>query len=77
MKAPGVKNLKLRTDYKLIVGQITNEYEAKKERMKRYLKLTSQLVNDFDDVKFEQIAQENNSTTDEVAKLALVEKALV
>lgn len=77
MKAPGVKNLKLRTDYKLIVGQITNEYEAKKERMKRYLKLTSQLVNDFDDVKFEQIAQENNSTTDEVAKLALVEEALV
>ena len=41
-KALGVKNLKLRIDSKLIVGQITNEYEAKEERMKRYLKLTNQ-----------------------------------
>ena len=36
-KALEVKNLKLRTKSKLIVGQITNEYEAKEERMKRYL----------------------------------------
>ena len=40
-KALGVKNLKLRIDSKLIVGQITNDYKAKEERMKRYLKLTS------------------------------------
>ena len=39
-KALGAKNLKLKTDSKLVVGQITNEYEAKEERMKRYLKLT-------------------------------------
>ena len=55
-KALGVKNLKLRTDSKLIVGQITNEYEAKEERMKRYLKLTNQLVDYFDDVRFKQIS---------------------
>ena len=40
-KALGIKNLKLKTNSKLIVGQITNEYEAKEERMKRYLKLTT------------------------------------
>ena len=69
-KAFGVKNLKLRSDSKLIVGQITNEYEVKEERMKRYLKLTSQLINDFDDVRFKQIPQENNLAADEVSKLA-------
>ena len=52
-KAIGIKNLKLRTDSKLIVGQINNENEAKKERMKRYLKLTNQLVDYFNDVRFE------------------------
>ena len=54
-KALGIKNLKSRTDSKLIVGQITNEYEAKEERMKRFLKLMTQLNDKFDDIKFEQI----------------------
>lgn len=35
--------------------------------MKRYLKLTDQLVDYFDDVRFAQILQENNSDTDKVA----------
>ena len=52
-KALGVKNLRLRTDSKLIVVKITNEYEAKEERMKKYLQLTSQLINEFDDVRLE------------------------
>ena len=44
--------------------------------MKRYLKLTTQLIDEFDDVKFEQIPRENNSATDEVANLASTEDAL-
>ena len=44
--------------------------------MKRYLKLTTQLIDEFDDVKFEQILRENNSATNEVAKLASTEDAL-
>ena len=44
VKALGIKNLKLRTDSKLVVRQITNEYEAKEERMKKYLKLTTNLL---------------------------------
>ena len=41
VKALGVKNLKLRTDFKLIVGQKTNEYKEKEERIQRYLRSTS------------------------------------
>jgi len=74
-KALGVKNLKLRIDSKLIVGQVTNEYKAKEERMKRYLRLMSQLFDDFDDVRFEQIPWENNLVANEVAKLASTEDA--
>ena len=74
-KALRVKNLKLKINSKLIVGQITNEYEAKEERMKSYLKLMSQLNDDFDDVIFEQIPWENNSAANEVAKLASTKDA--
>ena len=45
--------------------------------MKRYLKLTSQLIDDFDDVRFEQIPWENNSAADEVAKLVSTKDASV
>jgi len=51
VKALEIRNLKLNTDSKLVVGQLTKEYEAKENRMKRYLKLTSQLVSNFDDVR--------------------------
>ena len=41
VKALGVRNLKLNTNSKLVIGQMTNEYEAKEDRMKRYLTLTN------------------------------------
>ena len=47
--------LELNLDSKLVMGQITKEYEAKEDRMKRYLKLTSQLVSNFDDVRITQV----------------------
>ena len=75
VKALGIKNLKLRTDSKLVIRQITNEYEAKEERMKKYLKLTTQLINEFDDIKFEQIPRKNNSAANEVARLTSIEDA--
>ena len=74
-RALGVKNLRLRSDSKLIVGQITNEYEVKEERIKKYLQLKSQLINEFDNIKFELIPREENSVVDEVARLASIKDA--
>ena len=69
-KALGVRNLKLNSDSKLVTEQMNSEYEAKEDRMKRYLALTSQLISNFDDVKITQVPQEENSEADEVARLA-------
>ena len=74
-RALGVKNLRLRPNSKLIVGQITNEDEAKEERMKKYLQLTSHLIDEFDNVKLELIPREENLAVDEVARLASIEDA--
>ena len=43
-KAFGVKNLLIQSDLKLVIGQIRGEYEAKEERMQKYLKLTKHLT---------------------------------
>ena len=52
------------------MGQITNEYETKEDRMKMYLKLTSQLVSNFNDVSITQVPKEENFEADKVARLA-------
>ena len=51
-KALGAKNLLLQSDSKLIIGQIKEEYEAKEERMQKYLRLMKHLTHEFDRVEF-------------------------
>ena len=43
-KALAAKNLLLQSDLKLILGQIKEDYEAKEERMQKYLRLTKHLA---------------------------------
>ena len=52
---------------------MNNKYEAKEDRMKRYLALTNQLISNFDDVKITQVPREENSKADKVTRLALSE----
>ena len=51
-KALGAKNLLVQNDSKLVIRQIRGEYEAKEERMQKYLRLTRHLTQDFDIVEF-------------------------
>ena len=67
-KALGAKNLLLQSDSKLVIGQIKEEYEAKKERMQKYPRLTKHLTQEFDRVEFVQIPKSQNMLADEIAK---------
>nr|POF16974.1 retrovirus-related pol polyprotein from transposon 17.6 [Quercus suber] len=46
------------------------EYEAKEERMQKYLRLTKHLTQEFDEVEFVQIPRSQNMIADEVSKIA-------
>ena len=59
-KALGVKNLLIQSDSKLVVEQIKGEYEAKEERMQKYLKLTRHLTREFNEVEFIQVPRNQN-----------------
>ena len=73
-KALRAKNLLVQNDSKLVIGQIREEYEAKEERMQKYLRLTKHLTQEFDTVEFVQIPRSQNMGTNEVSKLASSEK---
>ena len=57
-----------------MVEQIKGEYEAKEERMQKYLRLTRHLTREFDEVEFIQVPRNQNALTDEISKLASLEE---
>ena len=69
-KALGAMNLLIQNDSKLVIGQIKGDYEAKEERMQKYVRLKRHLTQEFDKVEFAQIPKSQNMTADEVSKLA-------
>ncbi|XP_075663203.1 uncharacterized protein LOC142632739 [Castanea sativa] len=73
-KALGIKNLLIQSYSKLAIGQIRDEYEAKEERMQKYLKLTKYLAREFDKLDFAWIPRNQNMATDEVVKMASSEE---
>ena len=73
-KALGVKNLLIQSDLKLVIEQIKGEYEAKEERMQKYLRLTKHLTREFDEVEFIQVLRNQNTLADEISKLASLEE---
>ena len=73
-RALGAKNLLVQNDSKLVIGKIKGDYEAKEERMQKYVKLTKHLTREFDKVEFTQIPRSQNMMADEVSKLASPEE---
>ena len=54
-KALGARNLIVQVDSQLIIGQLKGDYEAKEERMQKYLKIVQRLSQHFDNLDFVQI----------------------
>ena len=69
-RALGIKHLLLQNDAKLVIGQIRGDYEAKEERMQKYLRLTKHLIQEFKGVEFEQVPRSQNTAADNISKLA-------
>ena len=64
----------IQSDLKLVVEQIKGEYEAKEERMQKYLRLTRHLTREFDEVEFVQVPRNQNVLADKISKLASSEE---
>jgi ribonuclease HI len=69
-KSMGIKALIVKSDSQLIVGQMKGEYEAKEDRMKKYLMVVKDLLTHFEKVELLQIPKEDNVAADRLARLA-------
>ena len=70
VKALGAKDLIIQVDSQLIIGQAKGDYEAKEERIQKYLKIVQQLLQHFDSLDFVQIPRAKNVEVDFLARLA-------
>ncbi|XP_028051260.1 uncharacterized protein LOC114255918 [Camellia sinensis] len=58
------------SDSKLVVNQVSGEYEARDERMAKYQALVCAEIKKFNAIRVEQINREENNMADELAGLA-------
>ena len=73
-KALRAKNLLVQSESKLVIGQIKEDYEAKEERMQKYLRLTKHQTQEFGKIEFVQIPRSQNMVANEVVKIASLEE---
>ena len=72
-KALGAKNLIIQADSQLIIEQVKGDYEAKEERMQKYLKIVKRLSQHFNSLDFVQIPRTKNAEAGFLARLALLD----
>ena len=60
----------------MVIGQVNGICEAKKDRMKKYLKKVVRLVKKFKEADFIQISREENVEADTLVKEASVNVAM-
>ena len=75
-KATGTESLVVYCDSQVVTSQVNRDYECKNERMKKYLELVKDRVNNLQ-VKFVQIPREENEHTDQLAKAASTEHMVI
>ncbi|XP_065630573.1 uncharacterized protein LOC112003347 [Quercus suber] len=75
-KSVEAKSLLVLGDSQLIIGQVNGMFEAKEERMRKYLNRVTRLVKKFEEVNFVQIPREENMEADALAKEASSSEAV-
>ena len=71
-KSLGAESVLVQGDSQLVISQVNGMYEAKEERMKKYLNKVRRLIKKFSEAHFVQIPREENMEADTLAKEALV-----
>ena len=71
-KSLGAESVLVQGDSQLVMGQVNGTYEAKEERMKRYLNKVRRLTKKFSEARFVQVPRKENVEADTLAKEASV-----
>lgn len=66
----GIEELIVYSDSQLVVNQLSEDYEARDERMQTYLALAKDLLKSFKGIRIEHVPRERNAHADTLASLA-------
>ena len=75
-KSVEAKSILVLRDSQLIMGQVTGVYEAKEERMRKYLSRIMRLMKRFEEANFVQVPREENVEVDTITKEALANESM-
>ena len=70
----GVSFIKINDDSKLIINQLSLQYDMKHEDLKPYFAYTQQLMERFDSVMLKHVPRTENKRVDALANLATILK---
>ena len=76
-KAVEASSVVLHSDSQVVIRHINRNYEAKGERMKKYLNLIKRWTNQTFEVKFLQVQRGENEHADRLAKIASTEHIVI
>ncbi|XP_038971607.1 uncharacterized protein Mb2253c-like [Phoenix dactylifera] len=66
----GVKNLRVFSDFQLVVNQISGDFEAREPAMQEYLRKVRDLISTLSSFHIQHIARTENLRADQLSKLA-------
>jgi len=69
-----ITNLTCKSDSRLVIGQLTEEYEVRETLLQRYFHFVKKLLNRFKEVSFQHIRRENDTRVDALSRLATVKQ---
>nr|XP_023900820.1 uncharacterized protein LOC112012668 [Quercus suber] len=75
-KSIEAKSLLVLGDSQLIIGQVNGVFEAKEERMRKYLDRVMRIIKKFEEVSFVQVPREENMEADALAREASAKEAI-
>ncbi|XP_068475223.1 uncharacterized protein [Phaseolus vulgaris] len=69
-----ITNIICKSDSRLVVGQLTGEYEVRETLLQQYFHFVKNLLNRFKEISFQHVQRENNTRADALSRLATLKK---
>jgi len=69
-----ITNITCKSDSRLVIRQLTEEYEVRETLLQQYFHFVKNLVSRFKEISFQHVRRENNTRADALSRLATIKK---
>jgi len=69
-----ITNLICKSDSRLVIGQLNDEYEVRENLLQRYYHLVKQLISTFSEISMQHVRRDDNTRSDALSRLATTKR---